>query len=58
MIFDLVAKKIIGTAPEESKELRKNYEDFFKVALCFPIYFPGTTFYKCMKVHYIYLNFV
>ncbi|KAG0529013.1 hypothetical protein BDA96_05G061900 [Sorghum bicolor] len=49
MIFGLVAKKIIGIAPEESKELRKYYDDFFNGVLCFPIYFPGTTFYKCMK---------
>ncbi|CAD6257935.1 unnamed protein product [Miscanthus lutarioriparius] len=49
MIFDLAAKKIVGIGPEESKGLRKNFEDFFKVVLCFPIYFPGTTFYKCMK---------
>ncbi|KAL6859128.1 hypothetical protein ACP4OV_018130 [Aristida adscensionis] len=49
MIFDLVAKKIIGVSPPESTELRKNFEDFFQGMLCFPIYFPGTSFYKCMQ---------
>ncbi|XP_066341433.1 cytochrome P450 87A3-like [Miscanthus floridulus] len=49
MIFDLVAKKVIGFGPEESKELRKNFQDFLKGMLCFPIYFPGTSFYKSME---------
>ncbi|CAL5001758.1 unnamed protein product [Urochloa decumbens] len=49
MIFDLVAKKTISMEPAESRELRKNFEAFFQGMLCFPIYFPGTLFYKCMK---------
>ncbi|WVZ81821.1 hypothetical protein U9M48_029160 [Paspalum notatum var. saurae] len=49
MIFDLMSKKMISMGPEESRELRKNFEDFFKGILCFPIYFPGSSFYKCMK---------
>ncbi|PAN35694.1 hypothetical protein PAHAL_6G227500 [Panicum hallii] len=49
MIFDLVAKKMVSIEPVESRELRKNFEDFFQGMLCFPIYFPGTSFYKCMK---------
>nr|XP_034600881.1 cytochrome P450 87A3-like [Setaria viridis] len=49
MIFDLVAKKMISMEPGESRELRKNFEDFFRGMLSFPIYFPGTLYYKCMK---------
>nr|CAB3504865.1 unnamed protein product [Digitaria exilis] len=49
MVFDLVAKKLISIEPIESRELRKNFEEFFQGMLCFPIYFPGTSFYKCMQ---------
>ncbi|OEL13600.1 Cytochrome P450 87A3, partial [Dichanthelium oligosanthes] len=49
MILDLVAKKMISMEPAESRELRKNFEAFFQGMVCFPIYFPGTLFYKCMK---------
>ncbi|CAO2163125.1 unnamed protein product [Urochloa humidicola] len=49
MIFDLVAKKMISMKPAESRELRKNFDAFFRGMLSFPIYFPGTLFYKCMK---------
>ncbi|CAO2173033.1 unnamed protein product [Urochloa humidicola] len=49
MIFDLVAKKMVSMEPTESRELRKNFDAFFRGMLSFPIYFPGTLFYKCMK---------
>ncbi|CAO2191693.1 unnamed protein product [Urochloa humidicola] len=49
MIFDLVSKKMISMEPTESRELRKNFDAFFRGMLSFPIYFPGTLFYKCMK---------
>ncbi|KAL6654087.1 hypothetical protein ACP70R_007552 [Stipagrostis hirtigluma subsp. patula] len=49
MIFDLVAKKFIGISPPESTDLRKNFEDFLKGMISFPIYFPGTSFYNCMQ---------
>ncbi|CAL4999191.1 unnamed protein product [Urochloa decumbens] len=49
MILDLVAKKMISMEPAESRELRKNFDAFFRGMLSFPIYFPGTLFYKCMK---------
>ena len=58
MIFDLVAKKMIGFDPMDSRELIKKFEDFFKGMLCFPINFPGTSFYKCMKVHMFELSLV
>ncbi|EEC76682.1 hypothetical protein OsI_14666 [Oryza sativa Indica Group] len=49
MIFDLVAKKLIGFKPTKSRELRKNFQEFFHGMVSFPIYFPGTSFYRCMQ---------
>ncbi|KAK3135592.1 hypothetical protein QOZ80_5BG0420780 [Eleusine coracana subsp. coracana] len=49
VIFDLVAKKLVGLHPTTARELRKNYSDFLEGLISFPIYFPGTTFYRCMK---------
>ncbi|KAL6658541.1 hypothetical protein ACP70R_004127 [Stipagrostis hirtigluma subsp. patula] len=49
MIFDLIAKKMINMDSNQSRELRKNFDDFSKGIFSFPIYFPGTLFYKCMK---------
>ena len=54
MIFNLIAKKMIGIGPEESRELRQNLEAFFKGIVSFPIYFPGTSFHKCMNVLHIF----
>jgi hypothetical protein len=52
MVFDLVAKKMISSLEHgESRELRKNLETFVRGMLCFTINFPGTLFYKCMKVY-------
>ncbi|KAL6643712.1 hypothetical protein ACP70R_018478 [Stipagrostis hirtigluma subsp. patula] len=48
MIFDMVAKKMIGMDPAESRELKKNFDKFGQGLFSFPIYFPGTTFYDCM----------
>uniref|UniRef100_A0A0D9W8D4 Cytochrome P450 n=1 Tax=Leersia perrieri TaxID=77586 RepID=A0A0D9W8D4_9ORYZ len=49
MIFDLVAKKLIGLDTTNSRELRKNFQDFFHGMVSFPIYFPGTSFYRSMQ---------
>uniref|UniRef100_A0A0E0F4H2 Cytochrome P450 n=1 Tax=Oryza meridionalis TaxID=40149 RepID=A0A0E0F4H2_9ORYZ len=49
MIFDLVAKKLIGFNPTKSRELRKNFQEFFQGMVSFPLYFPGTSFYRCMQ---------
>nr|BAC57807.1 putative cytochrome P450 [Oryza sativa Japonica Group] len=49
MIFDLVAKKLIGLNVTQSRELRKNFQEFFQGMVSFPIYFPGTSFYRCMQ---------
>jgi hypothetical protein len=51
MVFDLIAKKMISMEPAKSREFRKNFENFKRGMVCFPIYFPGTLFYKCMKVY-------
>uniref|UniRef100_A0A453JD58 Cytochrome P450 87A3 n=2 Tax=Aegilops tauschii subsp. strangulata TaxID=200361 RepID=A0A453JD58_AEGTS len=49
MIFDLMAKKLIGFGPEKSRKLRKNLDVFFQGMVSFPLYFPGTAFYKCIQ---------
>uniref|UniRef100_A0A0D9XR05 Cytochrome P450 n=1 Tax=Leersia perrieri TaxID=77586 RepID=A0A0D9XR05_9ORYZ len=49
MIFDLIAKKLIGLEPSKSRELRKSFQEFFQGMVSFPIYFPGTPFYRCMQ---------
>ncbi|CAN6240538.1 unnamed protein product [Urochloa humidicola] len=49
VMFDLVAKKLIGLDTNKSRELRKNYSAFLQGLISFPIYFPGTTFYRCMQ---------
>ncbi|XP_052160787.1 cytochrome P450 87A3-like [Oryza glaberrima] len=49
MIFDLVAKKLIGLNVTQSRELRKNFQEFFQGMVSFPIYFPGTSFCRCMQ---------
>uniref|UniRef100_A0A0D9WWK3 Cytochrome P450 n=1 Tax=Leersia perrieri TaxID=77586 RepID=A0A0D9WWK3_9ORYZ len=49
MIFDLVAKKLAGLSVTQSRNLRKNFQDFFQGMFSFPIYFPGTSFYRCMQ---------
>ncbi|KAL6652201.1 hypothetical protein ACP70R_011126 [Stipagrostis hirtigluma subsp. patula] len=38
-----------ATDPTKSRELRKNYNTFLQGLISFPIYFPGTTFYRCMQ---------
>lgn len=53
MIFDMTAKKLIGVDVARARELRKNYESFFQGLIAFPLYVPGTTFYRCMQV-YVY----
>lgn len=50
MIIDLVAKKLVSLNPSESRELTKNYSAFLQGLISFPLYFPGTTFYRCMQV--------
>ncbi|OEL24542.1 Cytochrome P450 87A3 [Dichanthelium oligosanthes] len=49
VMFDLVAKKLIGLDSTKSRELRKNYNMFLQGLISFPIYFPGTTLYRCMQ---------
>ncbi|CAL5034930.1 unnamed protein product [Urochloa decumbens] len=49
MIFDMTARKLIGVDVKCARELRRNFESFFKGMIAFPLYFPGTTFYQCMQ---------
>ncbi|CAN6360673.1 unnamed protein product [Urochloa humidicola] len=51
MMFDLVAKKLIGFEPksEQTKELRKQFDVFFKGLMSFPLYVPGTRYYRSMQ---------
>ncbi|XP_037431846.1 cytochrome P450 87A3-like [Triticum dicoccoides] len=49
MIFDHMAKKLIGFGPDKSRKLRKNFDAFFQGMVSFPLYFPGTTFYGCIQ---------
>ena len=52
MLFDITVKKIIGFEPDSpmTKELRKNYELFFKGLISFPLCVPGTKFYQSIQV--------
>jgi hypothetical protein len=50
MIFDLTAKKLIGFSPDKSRKLRRNFDAISEGIVSFPMYFPGTTFYRCMQV--------
>ncbi|TVU06549.1 hypothetical protein EJB05_49770, partial [Eragrostis curvula] len=51
MMFGLIVKALIGFDPksQRSKELRKNIDLFFHGLLSFPIYVPGTKFYRSMQ---------
>ncbi|XP_006653690.1 cytochrome P450 87A3-like [Oryza brachyantha] len=49
MVFDLLSKKLISLDTTNSRELRNNFQEFFMGMVSFPIYFPGTLFYRCMK---------
>jgi cytochrome P450 len=51
MIFGLAAKHLIGLDITNSGELKKNFQEIFQVmvSIPFPIYFPGTSFYRCMQ---------
>ncbi|KAK3141758.1 hypothetical protein QOZ80_4BG0337970 [Eleusine coracana subsp. coracana] len=49
MVFDLSANKLIGLEPSRSKVLRKSFFDFVRGLISFPLYFPGTAYYSCMK---------
>ncbi|CAD6220463.1 unnamed protein product [Miscanthus lutarioriparius] len=51
VLFDITVKKIIGFEPDSpmTKELRKNYDLFFKGLISFPLCVPGTKFYQSIQ---------
>jgi hypothetical protein len=52
MIFGIAAKWMIGhEASVLSGDLWKNFDAFNQGLLSFPLYIPGTAFYKCMQVY-------
>jgi len=51
MIFGIAAKWMIGyVASVLSGDLWKNFDAFNQGLLSFPLYIPGTAFYRCMQV--------
>lgn len=54
MIFDITGKKLISYDSENSTEnVCENFVAFVKGLISFPIYFPGTAYYKCLQVFII-----
>uniref|UniRef100_M1A531 Cytochrome P450 n=1 Tax=Solanum tuberosum TaxID=4113 RepID=M1A531_SOLTU len=50
MIFDITGKKLISYDSENSTEnMCENFVAFIKGLVSFPIYFPGTAYYKCLQ---------
>ena len=59
MIFGIAAKWMIGyVASVLSGDLWKIFDAFNQGLLSFPLYIPGTTFYRCMPVVYQPIYFV
>ncbi|WMV40569.1 hypothetical protein MTR67_033954 [Solanum verrucosum] len=50
MIFDITGKKLISFDSENSTEnVSENFVAFIKGLISFPLYFPGTAYYKCLQ---------
>lgn len=49
ILFELVCKKCLGFNSTKSRELRKSFDALLTGLMSFPIYFPGTAFYRCMQ---------
>ncbi|XP_077245667.1 cytochrome P450 87A3-like [Tasmannia lanceolata] len=50
MIFDFTAKKLVSyDGSKSSEKLRENFVAFFEGLISFPIYIPGTAYYRCMQ---------
>ncbi|XP_015085106.1 cytochrome P450 87A3-like isoform X1 [Solanum pennellii] len=50
MIFDITGKKLISFDYENSTEnVSENFVAFIKGLISFPLYFPGTAYYKCLR---------
>ncbi|KAF7062701.1 LOW QUALITY PROTEIN: hypothetical protein CFC21_069276 [Triticum aestivum] len=53
LLFELVMKKCLGFDSTKSGQLRSTFDVLFTELLSFPIYFPGTSFYRCMQARKI-----
>ncbi|XBH59217.1 hypothetical protein VPH35_080509 [Triticum aestivum] len=53
LLFELVARKCLGFDSTKSGQLRSTFDVLFTELLSFPIYFPGTSFYRCMQARKI-----
>ncbi|KAL5218975.1 hypothetical protein ABZP36_019659 [Zizania latifolia] len=50
MIFSVTAKKLISyDSSTSNEEMWKHYDAFIRGLVAFPLYIPGTAFYKCMQ---------
>uniref|UniRef100_A0A8R7P8R8 Uncharacterized protein n=1 Tax=Triticum urartu TaxID=4572 RepID=A0A8R7P8R8_TRIUA len=49
IMFELVTRKCLGFDWTKSRELRIKFDTLFSGLFSFPIYFPGTPFYRCMQ---------
>ncbi|XVF79041.1 hypothetical protein PTKIN_Ptkin14bG0187800 [Pterospermum kingtungense] len=50
MIFNMSSKIMMGYEPEKSKEnSAENFDNLLDGFMRFPLYIPGTDFYRCMK---------
>jgi cytochrome P450 family 26 subfamily A len=52
MIFSVTAKRLISYDSSSSDgRLWKQFDAFLGGLVAFPVYIPGTAFYKCMQVN-------
>ncbi|XVF68902.1 hypothetical protein PTKIN_Ptkin11bG0038400 [Pterospermum kingtungense] len=52
VIFNLTSKILMGYEPKKSKEnLSENFDNLLDGFMRFPLYIPGTDFYRCIKVN-------
>ncbi|KAK8361866.1 hypothetical protein V6Z12_A03G065700 [Gossypium hirsutum] len=47
ILFNMASKILMSCVPEEN--LGHDLSDILRGLMTFPVYFPGTTFYKCLK---------
>ena len=54
MIFGVTSKILMSYEPEKSKEnLAENFSNILGGLMKFPLYIPGTAFYRCIKVNHL-----
>ena len=53
--FEVLVKVLMSVGPgEDLNFLKREFEEFIKGLICFPINFPGTRLYKSLKVRICY----